>query len=55
MMYKKEGDKWVPLSKEGTTKTYRYLYDQHNNWVSKESTYNGKYFELEKRTITYWD
>ena len=30
MMYKKEGEKWVPLSKEGTTKTYRYLYDQHD-------------------------
>ena len=53
MMYKKEGEKWVPISKDGTTKTYRYVYDQQNNWISMETTYNGKPFELEKRTISY--
>ncbi len=53
MMYKKEGEIWVPISKDGTTKTYRYVYDQQNNWISMETTYNGKPFELEKRTISY--
>lgn len=55
MMYKKEGEKWVPISKDGTTKTYRYVYDQQNNWISMETTYNGKPFELEKRIISYWE
>ena len=55
MMYKKEGEIWVPISKDGTTKTYRYVYDQQNNWISMETTYNGKPFELEKRIISYWE
>ena len=55
MMYKKEGEKWVPISKDGTTKTYLYIYDQQNKWISMETTYNRKAFELEKRIISYWD
>ena len=32
---------------------YRYVYDDHGNWIRREIYYNGKKLGVDKREITY--
>ncbi|HMU57373.1 MAG TPA: hypothetical protein PKD42_03795 [Chitinophagaceae bacterium] len=55
MMYRKEGERWGPIDKNGTTWEYQYVYDNNNNWLSRTKSYNGKQTQLETRKIFYWE
>jgi hypothetical protein len=33
---------------------YKYIYDDNNNWLQKETIANSVPYQIERRIITYW-
>ena len=48
------GDLWS-FKNKNYVRTYRYIYDEHNNWIKKMSFVDGIIYSIEEREIEYYE